>query len=147
MGAKRHHAWMDGDHRRRAIRILLAIAEPDTRAYVRRCLELHDQKVDPIYETSDGHRALETLEGTPVDLIVAESGLPGLDGVELCRRVRMAPRIRQTPILLILSEPPTREGEARATAAGASAVLGRPFNARGLCGVVDRLLRTRSPPS
>lgn len=147
MEAKRHHEWTDGDHRHRGIRILLAIAEPDTRSYVRRCLELHDREVDPIYETADGHRALETLEGTPVDLIVAETGLPGLDGVELCRRVRMAPRSRRTPILLILNEPRTREGEARLTAAGATAVLERPFNARGLCGLVDRLLRTRSPPS
>ena len=147
MGAKRRHAWTDGKRGGHPIRILLAIAEPDTRAYVRRCLELHDRPVDPIHETSDGIDALETLDGTPVDLIVAETGLPGLDGIELCRRVRTAPALGQTPILLILSEPPTREGQARAAEAGASAVLERPFNARSLCGLVDRLLRTRSPPA
>jgi DNA-binding response OmpR family regulator len=36
----------------------------------------------------DGPGALESATGSPVDLVVLDLGLPGMDGLEVCRRLR-----------------------------------------------------------
>src|SRR5207253_873363 len=40
---------------------------------------------------SDGDRAWELLQATPIDVLITDWMMPGLDGPELCRRVRARP--------------------------------------------------------
>src|ERR1700745_155235 len=56
-------------------------------------------------------------EGAP-DLIVLDWMLPGLSGIELCRRLRARPETRQLPIIMLTARGEDSErGRARATAA------------------------------
>lgn len=48
----------------------------------------------------DGEKALEKLEHDPPDLIITDLMMPGMDGLELSRRVRKHPQTAKTPIIL-----------------------------------------------
>ncbi|HEV2920559.1 MAG TPA: response regulator, partial [Actinomycetota bacterium] len=47
----------------------------------------------------NGERALDVLRQIPVDCILLDAGLPGLEGLEMCRRLRDAGD--ETPIILL----------------------------------------------
>lgn len=49
----------------------------------------------------DGVRALQILNTEPIDLVVLDVMLPGMDGFELCRRIRAQPRAGHLPILML----------------------------------------------
>jgi DNA-binding response OmpR family regulator len=72
----------------------------------------------------DGQRALDLLRHTPVDCILLDAGPPGLEGLEVCRRLRSAGD--DTPIILLTA--PARVGQrVQGLEAGADDCLGRPF--------------------
>ncbi|QPN58690.1 response regulator transcription factor [Synechococcus sp. CBW1002] len=49
---------------------------------------LHRQAfVEDVRTTADGERALELLAEAPVDVVILDIGLPGLGGMEVCRRI------------------------------------------------------------
>src|SRR4051794_8035925 len=60
-----------------------AISEPLVRALAR---EGHD-----VEHVADGEAALDRLDAASIDLVVLDVGLPGVDGVEVCRRARAEP--------------------------------------------------------
>jgi DNA-binding response OmpR family regulator len=85
----------------------------------------------------------EALEQTQPDLVILESGLPGVGGAELCRVLRSDAQWAGLPVLLL-----TAYGDAGAVAAlfdaGADDVVARPFVGTDLAGRVrNRLKRTR----
>ncbi len=57
-----------------------AIADPLSRALNREGYE--------VQVVGDGHRAFEAANGGGVDLLVLDLGLPGIDGLDVCRRLR-----------------------------------------------------------
>ena len=72
----------------------------------------------------NGERALDVLRQIPVDCILLDAGLPGLEGLEMCRRLRDAGD--QTPIILLTA--PAGVGQrVQGLEAGADDCLGRPF--------------------
>jgi CheY-like chemotaxis protein len=86
-----------------------------------------------VVQAHNGFQALEkAIELTP-DLIVTDIAMPGLDGIELCRRIRADPRTRDTPLIAITGYGDRRYPD-RARLAGADRVLTKPFGA-------DRLLQ------
>src|SRR5205085_5464775 len=70
-----------------------------------------------------GRGALEGVERDNPDLIVLDLGLPDIDGVEVCRRVREG---RATPIL-VLSARGAEGDKVRALDAGADDYVTKPF--------------------
>lgn len=50
----------------------------------------------------DGPRGLAELEAKPYDLVILDLMLPGIDGLEICRRIRMRPTY--TPILMLTAK-------------------------------------------
>jgi two-component system, OmpR family, response regulator MprA len=72
----------------------------------------------------NGERALDVLRQIPVDCILLDAGLPGLEGLEMCRRLRDAGD--ETPIILLTA--PSGVGQrVQGLEAGADDCLGRPF--------------------
>jgi two-component system OmpR family response regulator len=68
-----------------------AIADPLSRALNREGYEVR--------VVADGHRAFEAANGGGVDLLVLDLGLPGIDGLDVCRRLRAAGR--GIPVLML----------------------------------------------
>jgi DNA-binding response OmpR family regulator len=86
---------------------------------------------------SDGFQALEIAKSTRPDLIVLDRMLPGIDGAEVCRRIRLSSAV---PIVLLtaLGSPDDRIDGLEA---GADDYLTKPFSPRELVLRVQSILR------
>jgi two-component system, cell cycle response regulator DivK len=116
--------------------ILIVEDDPETRRFYSDLFRRNGFVVD---EAHNGHQALEkTLKSLP-SLILLDIGLPGMDGLELCRQLRTDARTRAVPILAV-----TGYGERhypdRARLAGADRVLIKPCDPEVLVGETRRLL-------
>jgi DNA-binding response OmpR family regulator len=85
--------------------------------------------------------ALDLLDNTTPDLIILDLMMPGMDGVELCRRVRAREQTADTPILM-LSALNDAENIKRALAAGATDYLSKLTPHREVLTKVNNLLGT-----
>ena len=76
----------------------LVIAEDDraVRESVKRALELEGYSVTAV---NDGVSALEVASGSDVDLLLLDLGMPNMDGLTVCRRLRSAGS--RLPILVL----------------------------------------------
>jgi two-component system chemotaxis response regulator CheY len=89
-------------------------------------------------ETSDdGCMARAMIEERKVyDLLILDNEIRGINGIELTRRARQVPHLKETPIILIS----VQDCEEEARQAGADAFLRKPNNIIELLDVVRRLL-------
>lgn len=78
--------------------ILVVDDDPDVVALIEYILE---QKGYRVLTAFSGQEALRLAGLEPPDLMVVDLMMPGMDGVELCRRVRQDVRLRETPILVL----------------------------------------------
>jgi DNA-binding response OmpR family regulator len=116
--------------------ILIAENVPDIRdALTRLCRRAgHDVRA-----TDNGQDTLDQSFDRPPDLLLMNPALPGLDGLEVCRRIRHDPRTANLPILLLsVHQYPAEEAAARQ--AGADDYLGKPFQPAELMTRVQALI-------
>ena len=111
-----------------------AIAEPLSRALQREGYV--------VSVADDGLVALEHVRSGGVDLLVLDLGLPGMDGLEVCRRIRLeAPDL---PVLMLTAR--TDEVDfVVGLDAGADDYVGKPFRLAELLARVRALLRRLTP--
>jgi class 3 adenylate cyclase len=96
-----------------------------------------------VHSVLDGERALEYVAVHPVDLVISDIMMPGMDGYELCRRLRAAPGTALLPVVLVTSLDPQAE-RVRGIEAGADDFLSKPVNWAELFARVKRLLRVKA---
>jgi two-component system phosphate regulon response regulator PhoB len=72
--------------------------------------------------------ALDYMRSAPVDLLVADVRLPGMTGLELCRRMRKDRRLAQVPVVFLSAESSDRQ-VVEAFDAGADDFVSKPFRA------------------
>src|SRR5712692_985113 len=82
-------------------------------------------------------------ERTP-DLVILDWMLPGLSGIELCRRLRARPETKQLPIIMLTARGEESE-RVRGLATGADDYIVKPFSVPELLARVKGLLRRASP--
>ena len=75
-----------------------------------------------------GETALAWMEDHPVDLVILDLIMPGLNGVEVLRRMRAREETRQTPVIII-SGLDESDGAIRCIEAGADDYLSKPVDA------------------
>lgn len=86
-----------------------------------------------LFEAGDGTGLLQLIMRTAPDVAVIDVRLPGLDGLEVARRLRRVPddRVRRTGIVMLMAGA-TPELVREARNAGVDEVLCKPFSAEGL---------------
>ena len=62
-----------------------------------------------VLEAEDGEPGLEVLAGTPVDLVLLDIMMPGMDGYEVCRRIRADEALRRVKVLMLTAKAGTRD--------------------------------------
>jgi putative two-component system response regulator len=96
-----------------------------------------------IIRAANGEQALETLSGSQVDLILLDVMMPGMDGFEVTRRVRLDSKNRLLPIVLVtaLREP---EDRVRGIEAGCDDFISKPVDKNELLARVRSLLKVKA---
>ncbi|MGV9771270.1 SpoIIE family protein phosphatase [Streptosporangium sp. NPDC003464] len=117
-------------------RILVADDNADLRDYLVRLLSPHWV----VTAVADGAAALNAAREQPPDLVIADVMMPGMDGLELVRRLRGDPDTRSVSIML-LSARAGKEESLTGLTAGADEYLVKPFSARELLTRVRGVLR------
>jgi CheY-like chemotaxis protein len=121
----------------------------DDSVTIQRVIELTfaDEDVHVI-AVSDGDQAIERMEASPPDIVLADIGMPGKNGYEVAQYIRQSPRLSHIPVVLLTGafEP---VDQARATEAGCDGVLAKPFEPQLVIGRVKELLARaqRTPES
>ena len=116
---------------------ILAVDDSATmRQMVAHVLELGGYAV---LQAEDGERALELASAKPVDAVLTDHNLPGIDGVTLVRSLRALPAHAATPIVVLTTEKGRALREA-ARAAGANAWMAKPFEPDRLVEMFRRIL-------
>jgi response regulator RpfG family c-di-GMP phosphodiesterase len=116
------------------IRVLVVDDDPALCAMLRASLELEGIQVAEAHNVIESESAL--LEG-PLDAIVLDIGLPGVDGVFYCERLRESPRTRGIPIVAISG---SEQAGAQACAAGANAFVAKPIDPLRLLASLGELI-------
>lgn len=75
----------------------------------------------------DGKRALEMIDHTPPDLILLDIMMPGLDGYEVCRRLKSEQKHKDIPVIFLTSLN-EEEDEATGLRLGAVDFITKPFS-------------------
>jgi len=91
-----------------------------------------------------GHQVLETVRTTHVDLLILDTRLPDVDGIQLCRKLlelRIVPAT--TPIILTTSVQATRASSIAAFAAGAWDYCPHPVDSDLLLSKMDNFVRAK----
>jgi two-component system OmpR family response regulator len=115
----------------------ILIVEDDVQIAQLVAAELRDAAFD-VSCAADGERGLEQFRGAPIDLVVLDLNLPGMDGLEVCQRIRE--RNRLVPIL-ILTARATKQDIVRGLELGADEYLTKPFSPLELVARVRALFR------
>jgi two-component system response regulator MprA len=110
-------------------------------ASLRRALEYEGLRVSL---AKDGYGALDEVRRHAPDLVVLDLMLPGLDGVEVCQRLRAE---RSGTLVLMLTARDAMADRVRGLDAGADDYLVKPFAYEELLARVRALLRRRTTPA
>ena len=116
-------------------RLVLVVDDDEMiRRLVRTVLEADDWTV---VEAGDGNEAFEKLETTDPAVVVLDVMMPGMDGVEVCRKLdHDAVKV----VMLTARDDPALEDACKE--AGADAFLTKPFSSLTLLDVIEELCST-----
>ncbi len=96
-----------------------------------------------VESATDGTQGLAAAQRLNPDLIILDIMLPGMDGLEVCRRLRANPTTRDIPILMLTAKDDVRD---RITGldTGADDYLTKPFSFEELVARIRAILRRQS---
>jgi CheY-like chemotaxis protein len=107
------------------INLMFVDDEPNNVNVVKLLVEL-DQPEWIFHAAYEGETALAIARQTPLDFVLLDISMPGMDGIEVCQRLRQMPNMAQTPIVM-LTALDTPQRRAQSTAAGATDFWVKPF--------------------
>ena len=119
---------------------LILIVEDDIAILkvLQRSLTFEGYQVDT---AEDGETALTRMQAQHPDLVILDLMLPGMDGIEVCRRIRIAEKV---PILILTARDSIKD-RVVGLDAGADDYLVKPFELDELLARIRALLRRASP--
>jgi DNA-binding response OmpR family regulator len=119
-------------------RVLVVEDDAEIADVLRRTLR---QEGHEVRSAGDGVEALQLAEDFVPDLVILDLGLPKLDGVEVCRRLRAE---SDAPILILTARTQT-DDRVEGLDSGADDYLVKPFERKELLARMRALLRRRPP--
>jgi DNA-binding response OmpR family regulator len=117
--------------------ILVVEDEPDIAALV--CFDLEREGL-PAKSVADGEAALAVVERDPPALVILDLMLPGMSGIEVCRRIRSDAATAELPIVMLTARA-AEEDRMLGLKAGADDYITKPFSPRELVSRVGAVLR------
>jgi putative two-component system response regulator len=96
-----------------------------------------------VVTAASGEKALEKLSGNPIDLILLDVMMPGMDGFEVTRRIRQDDQHRLLPIILVTALR-DMEDRVKGIEAGCDDFISKPFDKMELLARVRSLLKVKA---
>lgn len=93
-----------------------------------------------VIEACDGRDAVAKLAGRDFHLFLTDLNMPGMDGIELTKKIRSMAQYRFVPIVLLTTES-QQEKKMQGKAAGASGWIVKPFKPEDLLATVKKVMR------
>jgi two-component system, OmpR family, response regulator MprA len=121
------------------MRVLVIEDDDGVRAAIRRSLLLSGYEVMEAHDGEDG--LLKLAEDVP-DVVILDVGLPKVDGIEVCRRLRGAGD--RTPVLMLTARDAV-EDRVAGLEAGADDYLVKPYDVRELRARLTAIIRRHLP--
>jgi len=118
--------------------ILIVEDDPDSAELMGQILEIAGYQVQ---KATSGLEALSKVGLPGIDLILLDVMLPGVDGFEVCYRVRQNPATAHLPIVMV-SAKGRREDIETGLRVGANTYMTKPLSRAGLVATVKNLLET-----
>ena len=96
-----------------------------------------------VSKARDAYAALNSLQAYTPDLIILDVMMPGMNGIELCRRIREMPTTRETPVVMLSARGDPASVDA-GLEAGANDYLQKPILHHDLLTKVRKMLEVQS---
>ncbi|MFO0747295.1 MAG: response regulator transcription factor [Myxococcota bacterium] len=117
--------------------VLMVEDDPRLAALVREYLEQNGFEVEVV---ADGARVLDALRRKKAEVVLLDLMLPGLDGLEVCRRIRAEPALAQVAIIMATARGDDVD-KIVGLELGADDYLAKPYNPRELVARIRAVLR------
>ncbi len=124
------------------MRILIVDDSRIMRNIVKNTLKSLHYPPEIFLEAADGNQAWTILEAEEVSLLLLDWNMPGLNGLELVRKLRGVAKFQRLPIVMITSES-ARYNVIEAVKAGVSDYLVKPVTEKNLEEKIRRVLDRR----
>jgi two-component system alkaline phosphatase synthesis response regulator PhoP len=108
-------------------------------------MNLRQNKYDSMI-AYDGFEAIEKASASSPDLIILDSMLPGMSGIETCRRLKQEEKTRRIPIIF-LSAKSEESDKVLGLSLGADDYITKPFGLKELFARIEAVLRRAAYPS
>lgn len=131
-----------------AASVLVVDDSPTIRRVVSRQLTARGYDV---VAAGDGAGAVQVLMQRPIDVVLLDFVMPGMNGLQLCRAIRAMPNLASLPIVLMSAKADKIRGAAMQQA-GAVDAISKPFDPLALHAVIEHALtkarrsESESPP-
>jgi putative two-component system response regulator len=129
----------DGDSELRGLRALVADDNAAVRGVLERVMATAGVEV---LSVADGAQALDAVRHWNADIVLLDGMMPGVDGFEVCRRLKSDPRTMSLPVLMITGLE-SRAELLRGVEVGVDGWMAKPFEAARLLARVRSLARMK----
>ena len=89
---------------------------------------------------TDGLSALKEVETDRPDLVLLDIMMPGIDGFEVCRRIKENALTRDIPVVMLTAKKSSAD-QSRGLAVGADAYITKPFKSGKIVETIEGLLK------
>lgn len=96
-----------------------------------------------VLRAENGYQAIEALASNAVHLVVSDVMMPGLDGYELCSRIKSDVQYSHIPVILLTAKN-TLQSKIQGLEQGADAYIEKPFSPEHLHAQINSLLSNRN---
>ena len=125
----------EANHNNDEQRMLIVEDNADLGAYIGSLFSAHYA----VYYATNGIEALSKAMELVPDIMITDRMMPGIDGLEVCRKVRQSDVLNHIPIVVVTGKI-TEQERLEGIKAGADAYINKPFNSEELITMVEKLL-------
>ena len=125
-------------------RILVVDDDASIRELTNRILLAQGYNVDTAV---DGSAALEQISSNSYDLVLLDIQMPGLDGFEVCRKIRQQRQLARLPLIFLSGSEMTDDMLTEVKESGASMFMMKPYNIAELNRAVANAIESKLLPN
>ena len=105
-------------------------------------IDMLDSARFQVLEAENGEEALKILQDQAIDIILLDINMPGIDGFEVCRRIKTNEHLRHIPVIMVTALTDT-EDRIKGIEAGAEDYINKPFNEAEVLARITMLLKVK----